>query len=646
MCHFFVINISDTDAALIGERFIRQTANQGCRRYQWQCQNGECISSDELCDGMANCADESDETSNACISVHCPSYAFRCAYGACVDGDSECNGKKDCFDNSDENSVKCPGVLNALKQQGNCSNFNIQCTSGECISEDFVCDGAVDCKDGSDETVEKCASAYCPLYGFRCGYGGCINGNAKCDGNRDCADGSDENEKLCGYKPKPTTVTPPVVVVTTEKPIVHPVEDLPGSCTLNDIPLNGRVVYEADQNRDVQYGEHIPQFTAITYKCNPRYNISGMASNLCYDGNWINKVPKCQKYCSAVSISGITIRTSCEFDGIPIICDNSLLPGTIARISCQFGYKRPPDVIQDVLVCNEEGNWDSSAFRCDQICGTEAAEGVSYIVGGTKVNITKVPWHVGIYNDLSESGKFVQSCGGTILSAKIVISAAHCFWDPSENKFVHESHFAIGAGKVYRDYYATEPIKSQFIRVAKIHHPDGYNDYAGLYFSDIALLILTDFIVLKSYVKPICIDYDLEYNEQIVPSDWIGRVAGWGLEESGGQSSTELKVIELPAIDYHVCKTASTPQFRPFITGDKFCAGYSDSGLSVCEGDSGGGLVFPRDIGGQPTFYLRGIVSAGADKQGSCDSDKYTTFTNIQFYIKLIISLMANNRPK
>lgn len=571
-------------------------------------------------------------------------YAFRCAYGACVDGDAECNGNKDCFDNSDENSLKCPGILASIRQQGNCTSFQIQCTSGECISEDFMCDGALDCKDGSDETVGKCASAYCPSFGFRCGYGGCISGNAKCDGNRDCADGSDENAKLCGYPPKPITERP---VTATENPTIYPVEDLPGSCIVNEIPANGKVVYEARPDVEIQYGDHVPPYTAILYKCHSRYNISGDASNHCFDGSWINtKVPKCQRHCSAVSISGITIRTACEYEGIPIICDNSLLPGTTARISCQFGYKRPPDVVQDVLVCNEEGNWDSSAFRCDQICGTEAAEGVSYIVGGAKTNITKVPWHVAIYNDIHEPGKFTQMCGGTILGAKVVISAAHCFWDSENNGFVHESHFAIGAGKVYRDYYAREPLKSQMIRVAKIHHPDGYNDIAGLYFSDISLLILTDFIELKSYVKPICIDYDLEYNDQTVPSHWVGRVAGWGLEETGGESSTELKVIDLQPIDYHVCKLASTPQFIPYITGDKFCAGYSNSGLSVCEGDSGGGLVFPRQIGGLQTYFLRGIVSVGANKQGSCDSDKYTTFTNIQFYIKLILSTMANNRPK
>lgn len=67
---------------------------QNCGRYSKQCANGECIRSSEVCDGVLNCADGSDETVVACIANDCPAYSFRCAYGACVGRTAECNGVK------------------------------------------------------------------------------------------------------------------------------------------------------------------------------------------------------------------------------------------------------------------------------------------------------------------------------------------------------------------------------------------------------------------------------------------------------------------------------------------------------------------------------------------------------------------------
>lgn len=51
-------------------------------------------------------------------------------------------------------------------------------------------------------------------------------------------------------------------------------------------------------------------------------------------------------------------------------------------------------------------------------------------------------------------------------------------------------------------------------------------------------------------------------------------------------------------------------------------------------GDSGGGLVFPSlESNNRVVWYLRGIVSTGARKvEGSCDTSKYSTFTNVLFY--------------
>lgn len=63
-------------------------------------------------------------------------------------------------------------------------------------------------------------------------------------------------------------------------------------------------------------------------------------------------------------------------------------------------------------------------------------------------------------------------------------------------------------------------------------------------------------------------------------------------------------------------------------------------------GDSGGGLVFPSNENGRKKWYIRGIVSTGANKLDSCDSDKYATFTNVAYYESLVATYDTRYRPR
>lgn len=51
-------------------------------------------------------------------------------------------------------------------------------------------------------------------------------------------------------------------------------------------------------------------------------------------------------------------------------------------------------------------------------------------------------------------------------------------------------------------------------------------------------------------------------------------VAGWGLTKSAGEPSEQLHYIEMPTADANLCKTNTKPEFHPYITSDKFCAGF------------------------------------------------------------------------
>lgn len=66
------------------------------------CLNGDTVGADDICNGVANCADQSDERVELCATTICQPNQFKCYYGGCVDREKVCNKFTDCLDNSDE----------------------------------------------------------------------------------------------------------------------------------------------------------------------------------------------------------------------------------------------------------------------------------------------------------------------------------------------------------------------------------------------------------------------------------------------------------------------------------------------------------------------------------------------------------------
>ncbi|XP_022904318.2 modular serine protease-like [Onthophagus taurus] len=155
----------------------------------FSCGDGTCILVENICDGISDCTDGSDETENRCSSFLCPPYLFKCGYGACITREKICDGIKDCADNSDENGDLCSTNISPFSFK-----YTFHCQNNDYINAYLACDGRKDCKDGSDETNKLCKDIPCPSFLLKCNYGACIDKNARCNGTKECADGSDEFE--------------------------------------------------------------------------------------------------------------------------------------------------------------------------------------------------------------------------------------------------------------------------------------------------------------------------------------------------------------------------------------------------------------------------------------------------------------------
>ncbi|KAG1681886.1 Very low-density lipoprotein receptor [Nymphon striatum] len=142
---------SDEDDTLCGDHGV-------CPEDQWECsESSTCIRLSQHCDGKVDCEEGEDEIGcparNAEYSS-CEHHEFKCDFHACIPDNWVCDKVADCEDESDESPETCK--LNTTEpayevESTGCSPDQFQCVSGECIDKGYHCDGHADCEDYSDE---------------------------------------------------------------------------------------------------------------------------------------------------------------------------------------------------------------------------------------------------------------------------------------------------------------------------------------------------------------------------------------------------------------------------------------------------------------------------------------------------------------
>ncbi|XP_054737892.1 modular serine protease-like isoform X1 [Anastrepha obliqua] len=81
--------------------------SEQCLHNRTSCDNGECIATAALCNGVKDCTDGSGETATKCYGRHCTASEFQCKYGACISIGAVCDTKQHCADGSDETLLLC-----------------------------------------------------------------------------------------------------------------------------------------------------------------------------------------------------------------------------------------------------------------------------------------------------------------------------------------------------------------------------------------------------------------------------------------------------------------------------------------------------------------------------------------------------------
>ena len=263
------------------------------------------------------------------------------------------------------------------------------------------------------------------------------------------------------------------------------------------------------------------------------------------------------EFCPGRSVVDHTMESQClhKFKKVPcgVISHEE---GTEVTMHCKPGYNSVGNESVARLTCQPNGTWDEAAPVCRPTCG---------LINGQTKSIA--PWHVAIYR------KDSYICGGSIVSDRVVISSAHCFFRQGRNSVELENKeiFKVVAGKYFKEFYDNEPQKTQTFGIAELRAVDGYTGSVGYFVGNIAVVVLSSKIVFNDHIAPICLDYDsrLSVKSQL-PVGLTGMVAGWGWDKYNESITYELKTLNMSVVSFQECKETAA-EFEPFITTGMFC---------------------------------------------------------------------------
>ncbi|XP_017022250.1 mast cell protease 1A-like [Drosophila kikkawai] len=285
-----------------------------------------------------------------------------------------------------------------------------------------------------------------------------------------------------------------------------------------------------------------------------------------------------------------------------------------------------------MLFCVALGNRHDSVTFLDSNCGaltpiytsdssdSSNSKDTFRILNGGIGNMFGNPWMALImteYECTTRPGfRCVGACGGSLISPRFVLSAAHC-------RFSTSTTITLGAF----DWTKPGPNSITVPANLQIRHPY-YVNRDITFKNDIALYRLARAVRYTELIRPICLPTNFN------PLDNITHLtaSGWGKTEFGHMSN----VLMTTTLEQHD-RTKCSNTFIGTVDMSQICAGSSMS--QACSGDSGGPITSVYPIDGTNRVIQLGIVSYGGP---NCRT--VGVFTNVMFYMNWIIEIAGKGK--
>ena len=217
------------------------------------------------------------------------------------------------------------------------------------------------------------------------------------------------------------------------------------------------------------------------------------------------------------------------------------------------------------------------------------------VVGGSTVSIDQYPWQVAVVDTGSGNAHQRQFCGGSLLTSRIVITAAHCVVDTAPG----EVDVVLGRTTLSDTSQGAE------VGVVGVAHRSNYDDdYQG----DGVPRFDVGYLVLNAPSSQPQIHIASSTERSLWDSGDPADISGWGCTSEpniifGCSTSDTLRATTVNVVSDGTC---SSDYGIDFDATTMVCA--AAPGKDTCNGDSGGPLEAP--IGGG-VYRLVGITSWG-----------------------------------
>lgn len=230
------------------------------------------------------------------------------------------------------------------------------------------------------------------------------------------------------------------------------------------------------------------------------------------------------------------------------------------------------------------------------------------IINGADVPAGEQSWVVGILQAAVEDDYDAQFCGGTLIAAQWVLTAAHCTFNDQEQAFQPAALHVLVGRRMLR---STEGVR---LAVDKIVRHPAFD--ATTYHNDIALLHLAT--TTTNALAPLA---TTATNSTLLQAQQA-MVVGWGVTQDGVGADV-LQRAQVPLVNLATCR-GFYAAYGITIAAHTLCAGYEQGGVDACTGDSGGPLLVWNNQ--QRSWVQIGIISWGS---GCAEAGVYGVYTEV-----------------
>ncbi len=263
--------------------------------------------------------------------------------------------------------------------------------------------------------------------------------------------------------------------------------------------------------------------------------------------------------------------------------------------------------------------WGSVAAGARGFAARSGARARASVIGGAGVSISSFPFQVALYDPAAGSPMAGFFCGGVIVDATHVITAAHCLAGGGHGRGSVSREVEVLAGSTRLDRPGPDSVRDPAAGVAVDPY---YNPYTNDY--DIGVITLARALWSgasaprvngSSTIAPLAIDTAAiaEYDQS---SATLATVSGWGDTIAAPFGTPRypgaLRANAVPFVSEALCQE-EYGAIEQTITPRMLCAGSSRPRADSCYGDSGGPLVVDLDSPAQPPadYVLVGLVDFG-----------------------------------